>query len=71
MTRLCILLRLAVLLNRSRSSIDTPRMNISAGPDNLSLTFPENWLAEHPLTLTDLETEAELLRDAGFTLAFE
>jgi len=69
--RLCILLRLAVLLNRSRSSSDLPRIRISAGDDNLVLKFPKDWLAEHPLTLTDLETEAEFLQAVKFTLTFE
>lgn len=69
--RLCILLRLAVLLNRSRSSNDLPRLRISAGDDSLAVKFPKNWLADHPLTLTDLETEVAFLQAVKFTLTFE
>ena len=65
---LCVLLRLAVLLNRSRSSTILPRMQVHADKQALALGFPEDWLAGHPLTLADLEMEAELLSAAGFRL---
>ena len=68
--RLCILLRLAVLLNRGRSSSDLAQIRISADENSLSLKFPKDWLAEHPLTLADLEIEAEFLQPVKFKLTF-
>jgi exopolyphosphatase/guanosine-5'-triphosphate,3'-diphosphate pyrophosphatase len=67
---LTVLLRLAVLLHRSRSANALPEIGIHAANNFLRLTFPKDWLAEHPLTQTDLESEAELLRESAFTLEF-
>lgn len=68
--RLAALLRLAVVLHRSRT--DTPMPLVNANPDsaNLSIEFPDRWLDDHPLTWADLEQEAEFMRAQGFTLRF-
>ena len=68
--QLCILLRLAVLLHRSRSAVSTPHALLSAEGSQLSLEFPEGWLANHPLTQAELEQEASNLEAAGFSLSF-
>ena len=69
--RLYILLRLAVLLNRSRSNRPLPRIKATAGEDSLTMKFPKDWLQSNPLTLADLETEADYLQAVKFTLTFE
>lgn len=66
--RLCVLLRLAVLLNRSRSPRPLPRIALSAKRDKLTLEFPPGWLEEHPLTCADLEEEREYLEGVGYRL---
>ena len=66
--RLCVLLRLAVVLHRGRSNEPLPPINLRADRQRVHLTFPEGWLAEHPLTRADLQIEARLLRRAGFEL---
>ena len=68
---LCILLRLAVLLNRSRFYTALPVIRIKAETNSIKLKFPKNWLETHPLTLADLETEYTYLLDAGFTLTYQ
>ena len=69
--RLCILLRLAVLLRRSRSPQPLPPLTLEVkGNRHLSLCFDEAWLDLNPLTKADLEEEASLLADAGFQLEF-
>ena len=68
--RLLIILRLAVLLNRSRKPSDIPRVKFSVGRRSLSLEFDEAWLADNPLTATDLEREAEFLLPINYTLSF-
>jgi len=66
--RLCVLLRLAVVLCRGRSDAKLPRVRIAARGQEVELTFPEKWLADNPLTLADLEGERDMLSAAGFTL---
>lgn len=68
--RLCILLRLAVALNRARSRQSPPTPQLTVDRRRLTLRFPDGWLEAEPLTRTDLEGEARFLRKAGFQLAF-
>jgi exopolyphosphatase/guanosine-5'-triphosphate,3'-diphosphate pyrophosphatase len=67
---LAILLRLAVLLNRSRSVIDVPPVTITPGSESLLLQFDSDWLAANPLTVADLEREAGYLNAVGYALSF-
>ena len=67
-SRLTILLRLAIVLHRSRSKERLPAFRLKTNKDNIDLSFPDNWLSYHPLTRTDLEHEAEYLASAGYTL---
>jgi exopolyphosphatase/guanosine-5'-triphosphate,3'-diphosphate pyrophosphatase len=66
--RLIVLIRLATLLNRSRSPSDLPTIRIVAGKDGLELRFPGTWLDDNPLTAADLEQERQWLRARGFEL---
>ena len=70
--RVCVLLRLAVLLNRSRSP-DVPRVSLHVKLDKrerttLMLTFPEGWLEDAPLTREDLLQESAYLDGSPFKL---
>jgi exopolyphosphatase/guanosine-5'-triphosphate,3'-diphosphate pyrophosphatase len=65
---LCVLLRLAVLLHRSRANLAPPKMQITAGPNQLRLRFPADWLERHPLTAADLVQEAAYLKAIQFKL---
>jgi len=68
--RLCLLLRMAVLLHRSHSDEVQPVPRFYAEEKKLSLRFSEGWLAEHPLTEADLEQEAAYLQSAKFELVY-
>jgi len=68
MQRLIVLLRLAVLLHRSRSPSDLPAIGLVAGNDSLALRFPDGWLDANPLTAADLEQETAWLAARGFEL---
>jgi exopolyphosphatase/guanosine-5'-triphosphate,3'-diphosphate pyrophosphatase len=68
MLRLVVLLRLATLLNRSRSPSDLPAIGLTPGKNTLELEFPRGWLDENPLTAADLEQEEARLRARGFEL---
>ena len=66
--RLMILLRIAVLLNRSRSSKPLPNFTVSVSENGFELQFPENWLAANPLTVADLDRERTYLESIGYEL---
>lgn len=62
------LLRLAVVLHRSRSEAALPPVALRARDSGLRLRFPEGWLDAHPLTRADLAQEADYLKAAGIKL---
>ncbi len=68
---LCVLLRLGVLLHRSRSAVNRPFPTLTIEGDALSLHFPNKWLKSHPLTCAELEQEAKRLKPVGFKLCYE
>ena len=68
--RLCIVLRLASRLNRTRSPTPRPEIGVAVDDTAIHLTFPPGWLAERPLTLADLELEAQSLSVIGFELSW-
>jgi exopolyphosphatase/guanosine-5'-triphosphate,3'-diphosphate pyrophosphatase len=63
-----LLLRLAVLLHRGRSSVALPAIKLIARSDSLEMRFPPGWLDDHPLTVADLQLEIENLKGVGFRL---
>jgi exopolyphosphatase/guanosine-5'-triphosphate,3'-diphosphate pyrophosphatase len=67
--RLAVLLRLAVVLHRSRTSTRVPA--VTAQGQTLLLRFPAGWLEEHPLTEADLEQEAQYLKASGVALVVD
>ena len=69
--RLLMILRLAVLLNRSRNAAELPEIRFSARRDSFSIGFDDDWLAENPLTIADLERERSYVETVGYTLDLE
>jgi exopolyphosphatase/guanosine-5'-triphosphate,3'-diphosphate pyrophosphatase len=67
---LLVILRLAVLLHRSRSPSPPPEIDITASRRKLQLGFAEGWLDERPLTRADLEQEARYLSALDIKLSF-
>jgi len=66
---LCVLLRIAVNLQRNRTHPELPEIKLETGKLRLALTFPEGWFEQHALTAADLEQEMEYLEDIGFVLS--
>ena len=68
-----LLLRVARILHRSRSSRPlpawAPKARSTDGLRLLSLGIPEAWCAQHPLTRADLEEEGAHWRGLGFELS--
>ena len=69
--RLTILLRLAVLLNRSRSSQELPGIKFEVDSNELRLRFAGTWLEQNPLSVADLAHEQKRLSDADIELKFD
>ncbi len=66
--RLCVVLRLAVRLARSRSPGPLPPFTVATRKNGLEVGFPADWIEGHPLTQADLAEEAEKLQGLGFEL---
>lgn len=67
--RLAILLRLAVLLNRSRRDVAIPAIRIEVADTRVSLEFERGWLEDNPLTVADLAREQSRLEAVDYSLA--
>ena len=65
---LALILRLAVLVHRSRAALGHPPLLVAGNERGLSVGFPRGWLAAHPLTAADLAQEQEYLSRAGIAL---
>lgn len=68
---LSLLLRLSVLMHRSRSAVAQPHLEATPGNNKLTLTLPKAWLTSHPLTQLDLDQEADFLAAVGIKLNIE
>jgi exopolyphosphatase/guanosine-5'-triphosphate,3'-diphosphate pyrophosphatase len=66
--RLCVLLRLAVLVHRGRSASGKPMLLLEADNDDVRVSLPTDWLENHPLTRAELEEEAQRLQAAGYRM---
>ncbi|MDA0822039.1 MAG: exopolyphosphatase [Proteobacteria bacterium] len=68
--KLCVLLRLAVVLHRRRTDAQLPAIQIRVEDERIRLQFPDEWLQEHQLTMADLAQEADYLKMSRFRLKF-
>lgn len=69
--RMSIILRIAVLLHRGRSNERKPNLKLQVDDENIHISFPEDWLNDHPLTLVEMEQESKYLRNIGYVLTFK
>jgi exopolyphosphatase/guanosine-5'-triphosphate,3'-diphosphate pyrophosphatase len=65
---LCILVRLAVLIQHSRNLEPPPAFTLQPRENGLLLTFQEGWFDERPLTFADLRNEQDYLAKQNFVL---
>ena len=65
-----MLLRLAVLLHRSRKEETAVIEDITATENSLTLHFAKDELIKHPLQLASLKQEAKYLQNVDFELRF-
>lgn len=69
---LIILLRLSIILERSRDWDRARQVKIKLkDKSTLKMKFPEDYLEQHPLTHTDLAQEKQEVAKAGYKLSFK
>jgi len=68
-TLLC--LRFACILCRSRDDSAIPGFRLSGSDNSITVSFPPDWAAAHPLTVFDLQQEARDLRAIGLQLRID
>jgi exopolyphosphatase/guanosine-5'-triphosphate,3'-diphosphate pyrophosphatase len=69
--RLAVLLRLAVICERTRTDADSPAVTISVRDDAVDVVVAADWLADHALSRAELEWERERLATAGLELTID
>lgn len=69
--RLCIMLRIAVLLQRGHKSEELPDIEMQASGNAVQLQFPKGWLKKHALTRADLKQEKKYLKAVNVSLDFQ
>ena len=69
--RLSVILRLAVLLMRNRSTEEVPIPKCKVSDDEIQLKFKNTWLQKHPLVQADLQIEERYLASIGYELRWE
>jgi exopolyphosphatase/guanosine-5'-triphosphate,3'-diphosphate pyrophosphatase len=69
--RTALLLRIAVILHRSRSPEPLPRLSASGSRNGLTLKLPKYWIAERPLFRVDFAQEVDYLKEIGLKLELE
>ncbi|MDE0644798.1 MAG: Ppx/GppA phosphatase family protein [Gammaproteobacteria bacterium] len=67
--KLAILLRLAVVLRRNRTSDSLPRSKLTVNASSIHLELPKKWLKHQYLTLMDIEREMRYLRSIDYKLS--
>ncbi len=65
---LMLVMRLAVLLHRGRSSAQLPEIRVTPRGRALTVEFPRGWLKDHALTVADLAQEVDYWKAAGLRL---
>ena len=66
---LLVIIRLAVSFKHVETLEQLPEFGIQASEKSLGLGLPEDWLEEHPLTLSELEQEQAHLAKLGVELS--
>ena len=68
MRRLVAIVRLAMCFKHVEKLERLPDFALEATADSLSLTFPPDWLEQHPLTARELAAEQEVLAKMGLEI---
>jgi len=69
--KLLLLLRLAVLLQRSRYTQNLDTVHVKIEKNSVLITASNQWFESHPLTTADLNNEAKLIQSTGVDLTLK
>ena len=64
-SRMMVLLRLAVILKHVEAVETLPDLSVSADEETLTMSFPEQWGADHPLTVWEIEQSTAAMEKLG------
>ncbi len=67
--RTAVLLRLALMLERSRTDVDSPALRARGDDKAIDIELPAGWLARHALSRDELGREATRLAEVGIALS--
>ncbi|PCI62818.1 MAG: exopolyphosphatase [Gammaproteobacteria bacterium] len=66
--KLCVLLRLSVLLTQQRQLVGLPSINIDVDENKMNIRLDKSWLINNPIIQTDLAAEAQNLENFSISL---
>ena len=67
-SRMMVLLRLAVILKHVEAMETLPDLSVSADEETLTMTFPEQWGVDHPLTIWEIEQSIVAMEKLGVSV---
>ena len=68
---LTVILRIATVLHRNRNHESPPHVSAQGTANGLALKLSSTWLARHPLTALDLQSEQYYLKNLGIELTVD
>ena len=66
--RMIVLLRLAVTLKHVEALEEIPDLSVSVDQQSLTLSYPESWGTDHPLTIWEIEQGADSMEQLGVSV---
>jgi len=70
-SRMMVLLRLAVILKHVEALETLPDLSVSADEETLTMSFPEQWGADHPLTVWEIEQSTAAMEKLGVSVVLQ
>jgi exopolyphosphatase/guanosine-5'-triphosphate,3'-diphosphate pyrophosphatase len=70
-SRMMVLLRLAVILKHVEAVETLPDLSVSADEETLTMSFPEQWGADHPLTVWEIEQSTAAMEKLGVSVVLK
>ena len=66
--RMIVLLRLAVILKHVEALEEIPDLSVCVDQQSLTLSYPESWGTDHPLTIWEIEQGADAMAQLGVSV---
>ena len=66
--RMIVLLRLAVILKHVEALEEIPDLSVCVDQQSLTLSYPESWGTDHPLTIWEIEQGADAMEQLGVSV---